>query len=312
MDLKSLIVEELHKPARRNFPRRNTVLKGINDLFQADLVEMLPHSKINRGYKYILTIINCLTKVADAIPLKSKDANSVTNAMAFAVTKNKFKMKHLQTDDGKEFFNNKFSELMKKLKVNHYSTKSEKKAAIIERFNRTLKSAMYKSFSHRGSYLWVDDIPDLISKYNNSYHKSIGMSPLDVNKKNEQAVLKRIKKNTLPSVDKIPPNKFKLGDKVRISKFKNIFTKGYLPNWTNEVFEVYRIQPTNPKTYILKDSHGEILQGGFYGHEMLKSRTGNVYLVQNVLKRKGNKVLIRWLGFDQSHDTWEDINNLIL
>lgn len=310
MDWKKLVVDELHKPVRKNFPRRNTVLKGINDLYQADLVELGQFSQINRGYKYILTIINCFSKFADAVPLKNKNATSVTNAMNLTIKRNKFKIKHLQTDDGKEFFNKSFTNLMKLLNINHYSTKSCKKAAIVERFNRSLKSVMYKDFSLRGSHLWIDVLPKLVEDYNNSYHRTIGMKPVEVNKKNETAVLRRIKKMTTPGIDKKPPKDFQLGDKVRISKIKNIFRKGYLPNWTNEVFEVYRVQPTTPKTYILKDSRGEILQGGFYGHEMLKSTTGNVYLVEKILKKKKNKVLVRWLGFDSSYDSWEDINSL--
>lgn len=304
MSLKSKIVSELHKPARIHFPRRNTVIKGINDLYQADLIEMRPYSKINKGFNYILTVINCFTKVADAIPLKDKTGKSVTKAMEIAIQRNKNTIKHLQTDDGKEYFNKDFSQLMKKYNVNHYSTNSEKKAAIIERFNRTLKGAMYKAFSNRGSHVWYDILPDLIHDYNNKFHRTIGMKPIEVNKKNSKQVLKNIKKNTKPKVERMLPRKFVEGDKVRISKYKGVFSKKYLPNWTNEVFTVYRVQPTYPETYILKDNKGELLQGGFYGHEMLKSTAGDVYLVEKILKRKNDQVLVRWLGFDKSQDSW--------
>jgi len=173
--MKKQIVDELHKPARVNFPRRNTVIKGINDLYQADLIEMRPHSKINKGYNYILTIIDCFTKVADALPLKDKTGKSVTEAMETAIKRGKHRIKHLQTDDGKEYFNKDFSNLMEKYGINHYSTKSEKKAAIIERFNRTLKGAMYKAFSNRGKHVWFDILSDLIHDYNNKHHRTIGM-----------------------------------------------------------------------------------------------------------------------------------------
>lgn len=311
MDNRKLIVDELHKPVRRNFPRRPTVVKGINDLYQADLVEMIPHSRINKGFKYILTFINCFTKVANAIPLKNKNASTVVEAMKKLIQPIGKQMKHLQTDDGKEFFNKVFSDLMKKNNINHYSTFSEKKAAIVERFNRTLKTWMYKRFSERGNYVWYDILPTLIKEYNNKKHRTIGMKPIQVNKKNESTVLKRIKTTNKPISDKKPPAKFNIGDTVRISKYKQIFTKGYLPNWTNEIFTVHRVQPTFPESYILKDSKGEILQGGFYGHELLKSRTGNVYLVEKILKKKGNKILVRWLGFDKSEDMWIDKNDLM-
>uniref|UniRef100_UPI00117A6ABE integrase catalytic domain-containing protein n=1 Tax=Klebsiella pneumoniae TaxID=573 RepID=UPI00117A6ABE len=113
MDLKRQIVAELHKQARRNFPRRNTVVKGINDLYQADLVEVRPHSKMNKGYNYILTVINCFTKVADTIQLKDKSGKRVTSAMETIIRRDRNKMKYLQTDDGKEFFNKYFVDFMR-------------------------------------------------------------------------------------------------------------------------------------------------------------------------------------------------------
>lgn len=304
MDLKSKIVNELHKPARINFPRRNTVIKGPDDLFQADLIEVQPFSKINKGFRYILTVINCFSKVADAVPLKDKTGKNVTKAMETVILRNKNHMNHLQTDDGKEYFNKEFSALMKKYKINHYSTKSDKKAAIIERFNRTLKGAMFKSFSNRGAHIWIDILTKLIRDYNNKFHRTIGMKPIEVNYNNVQLVLDNIKKNTKIRNEKRRPHTFNVGDKVRISKYKGVFAKKYLPNWTNEVFTVHRVQPTTPETYLLKDNKGELLQGGFYGHEMLKSTVGDVYLVEKILRRKKDRVLVRWLGFNKSEDSW--------
>lgn len=311
MDLKSKIVNELHKPARINFPRRNTVVKGINDLYQADLIEVRPYSKINKGFNYILTVINCFSKKADAFPLKDKSGSTVAKAMETIIQRDKNTIKHLQTDDGKEYFNKHFQQIMKKHNINHYSTKSEKKSAIIERFNRTLKGAMYKMFSNRGSHIWYDVLTKLINDYNNNYHRTIGMTPNEVNEDNEKLVLQNITHNTRPKIEKRKPAKFYVGDKVRISKYKGVFSKKYLPNWTNEVFTVYKVQPTLPETYILKDNRGQLLQGGFYGHEMLKSTVGDVYLVEKVLKRSKDRVLVRWLGFKESEDSWIPKKDLI-
>src|SRR5436190_16074331 len=139
MDFKTKIVHELHRSARKNFPRRNVVLKGINDLFQADLIDLTKHSKVNKGFKYLLNVINCFTKYAYSVPLKNKNASSVSNAMKHILQGGDVTMRYLQTDDGKEFYNSLFQAIMKKHNIHHYSTKSEKKASIIERFNRTLK-----------------------------------------------------------------------------------------------------------------------------------------------------------------------------
>lgn len=312
MNFQHQIINELHKPVRRYFPRRNTLVKSIDDLHQADLVEMIPYSKENRGYKYIMTVINCFTKVADAYPLKNKSATAVSAAMKKYLLKNKNKVINLQTDMGKEFYNTVFKNLMKKHKINHYSTFSEIKAAIVERFNRTLKSDMYKRFSLRGSYKWYDILTELIKKYNNKIHRTIQMKPNQVNKANEDIVRERILQATTPKSEAKPPKRFSLGDTVRISKSKSIFDKKYFPNWTNEVFTIFKVQPTFPESYILKDKDGETLQGGFYGHELLKSKTGNVYLIEKVLKRARNKVLVRWLGFDKnSKDEWIDKSKLL-
>ena len=141
MNIKSKIAHELHKPARKNFPRRRVKVLGIGDLLQADLVEMIPYAKDNNGYKYMLTLIDCFSKKAYAAPLKDKSAKHVKLAMESILPDN---VKHLQTDEGKEFFNKDFKELMKKRSITHYHTYSHVKASIVERFNRTLKTGCGK------------------------------------------------------------------------------------------------------------------------------------------------------------------------
>lgn len=134
------------------------------------------------------------------------------------------------------------------------------------------------------------------------------MKPKDVKQKHVKYILNRLQKGVKQQNYK---PKFKLNDRVRISKFKRIFTKGYLPNWTNEVYKIYAIKPTNPVTYILEDSNGEILKGGFYQEELSKSNTGDVYLVEKILKRRGDKVLVRWLNFDKKSDSWVNKSDIM-
>lgn len=132
---KRQLVEELHKPARRNFKRRRVIIKGIDDLWQADLVEMIPYATVNKNYKYLLTVIDCFSKYAWALPIKSKTGVDVTNAMHNILSQGRCP-KNLQTDDGKEFFNSNFQNLMKRKSINHYSTYSVMKASICERFSK--------------------------------------------------------------------------------------------------------------------------------------------------------------------------------
>lgn len=167
---------------------------------------------------------------------------------------------------------------------------------------------MYRAFSEQGNYRWLTLLPELVKEYNDSVHRTIGMKPRQVNESNERLVLERIKKNTVPQIVK---GKLNVGDRVRVSKHKITFAKGYTPNWTNEIFTVHRIQPTIPVTYLLKDHKGDVLEGGFYEHELSKTTVGDVYLVEKILQRKGDRVRVRWLGFDGKHDTWIRKTDLI-
>lgn len=301
-NVRERIARELHAPARRRFERRAVELKGLHDLYQADLVEMIPYARINKGYKYIMTVINCFSKFAYAIPLKTKTGGEVVKALEPVLRENI--MKHLQTDNGKEYYNEQMRTLMKKYDINHYSTYTEMKASIVERFNRTLKTMMFRAFSERGTYKWYPTLlPNLVRQYNDTTHRTIGMRPREVNTKNQHIVLERIRRSTARTLVR-RRNKFQVGEKVRISKFKRTFTKGYLPNWTNEVFTVHNVLSTVPVSYHLRDNKGDIVKGSFYEQELLKTRVGDVYLIEKVLQRKGERIKVRWLGFDGKHDSW--------
>lgn len=300
------IANELHKRARRNFPRRRVTLKGLKDTYQADLVEVIPYSRENKGMKYILTIINCLSKFGLAIPLKSKSATVVAEALEPILKKHK--MKNLHTDQGTEWFNSHVKKLMTKFEINHYHTFSDMKASIVERWNRTIKEQMWKYFTAQGNYRWLSLLPQIVKKYNSTKHRTTGMKPKDVRQKHVKIILKKVNKSTIKP--KTP--KFHIDDRVRISKYKHVFKKGYLPNWSNEIFRIFAIKPTVPVTYILQDVRGEIIKGGFYEEELSMSKTGDTYLVEKVIKRRGNKVFVRWLGFDKSHDSWIDKRNVMM
>jgi hypothetical protein len=299
-DIRELIAEELHRPARRRYPTRRVVLKGIDDLVQADLVDMQTYSKTNRGFRYILTIINCFSKVAQAIPLKSKSGVEVAKALKSYFSPRNRRVKLFQTDLGGEFYNPKVKSLLQGLNIKHYSTYSDKKASIVERFNRTLKGMMWRSFTAKGTYRWLDLLPGLIKRYNNTPHRSIGMKPIEVGVGGNEELVRR----RLNTTKRARPPKFSVGDKVRISKQKMVFDKAYLPSWTNEIFEIRKVQSTIPPTYLLVDGRGEVVKGSFYEPELMKSKTGDVYLVEKVLRRKKDMVLVRWLGYDRSHDSW--------
>ena len=301
------LVEELHAPARKNFPRRRVIIRGYDDLWQADVVEMRPYSSSNRGYHYILTVIDALTKYAWAVPLKAKGGREAADAIAGIIRESGRCPKNLQTDMGKEFYNADVQKLLKKHDINHYSTYSVLKASIVERFNRTLKNDMWKQFTLNGNYKWIDLLPRLVSNYNARKHRTIGMRPIDVS----PAIAEKLLDTVYSHVKIAGPAKFKVGDSVRVSKYKTVFEKGYTPNWTTEVFKIVKVQITNPVTYLLEDYKGKPVVGGFYEYELNRATHPDVYLVEKVLRKKGNKVYVKWLGFDGSHNSWINKNNVI-
>lgn len=301
------IVDELHKSARKNFPRRRVIVKGINDLLQADLVEMIPYASVNKNYKYLLTVINVFSKYAWAIPLKTKTATEVTGAMNSILEKLKTPPTNIQTDDGKEFFNNQFKQLMKKYGINHYSTYSGLKASIVERFNRTLKNNMWKQFSMQGSYKFLNILQQLVDKYNNAKHRTIKIKPNQVNEKNERKLLNTVYNR----IKMFKKGKFKVGDHVRISKNRKTFEKGYTPNWTTEIFSIRKVQLTNPVTYLLEDYRKQPIKGGFYEFELQRVKYSETYLVEKVLKRRGDTLFVKWLGFGNEHNSWINKKDMI-
>jgi Integrase core domain len=300
---KRAIAEELHKPARRNFKRRRTIIKGFADLWQADLAEMQPYSKENNGNRYILMVIDCYSKYLWVKPLKTKTSGDVYSAMQQILQEATDTPKLLQTDNGTEFYNKHFSRLMKKYGINHYSTYSTKKAAIVERVIRTIKSWLYKEFSARGRNKWIDILDDLIKKYNGKVHRTTGMRPIDIHR------------NTLLTVYDYPKlklrAKFKVNDIVRISKHKAIFDKGYTPNYSTELFKIKKVNVTNPITYLLEDMDGQPIKGCFYQMELQKTHFPTTYLVEKVLKSKGDRLFVKWLGFPNDQNSWIHKNSIV-
>ena len=267
---------------------------------------MIPYARENSNYKYLLTVINAFSKFAWAVPLKTKTGLEVEEAIKSILSGMKTIPSNIQTDDGKEFFNKDFKHLVKKYGINHYSTYSGLKASIVERFNRTLKNKMWKQFSMQGNYKWLDILKPLVDKYNDTKHSTIKMKPNQVNRKNEKKLLKTV----YSRIKIFNGAKFKMGDNVRISKNRHIFEKGYTPNWTTEVFSIRKVQITNPVTYLLEDYQQQPVKGGFYEYELQKVKYPDIYLVEKVLRRKGEKVYVKWLGFPSQHNSWIPVKDL--
>ena len=149
--------------------------------------------------------------------------------------------------------------------------------------------------------IYIDVLGDIVNKYNNTVHRTIKMKLIDVTS-DSYAEYNEDSNVTNP--------KFKVGDHVRISKYKNIFAKGYTQNWSEEVFVVSKIKNTVPWTYVVSDLNGEEITGSFYEKELQKI-SQEKFRIEKVLKRKSDKLYVKWKGYDDSFNSWFDKEDLI-
>ena len=182
-----------------------------------------------------------------------------------------------------------------------YSTYNEGKSVIAERFIRTLKNKLYEHIKAVSKNVYYDVLDDIVGKYKNTWHSTIKMKPKDVKDDNFTEYIEE-------SNEKDP--KFKVGDCVRISKHKNVFAKGYVPNWSEEVFIVDRVKNTVPWTYEINDLNGENIIGSFSEKE-LQQTDQKEFRIEKVIKKKGDKLYVKWKVYDDSFNSWTDEKDLI-
>jgi hypothetical protein len=218
---------------------------------------------------------------------------------------------YIWVDEGKEFYNKDMTAWLKDENILRYSTHGEHKSAIAERFNRTLKERMWRRFTAENTRNWIDMLDDLLSKYNNSYHNTIRMRPVDASKKeNESDVWENLFKD---DEQHKKSSKFKIGETVRISRIKGIFEHGFLPNWSEQIYKIHKVNNSSPVTYILKDLQNEIIEGSFYNEELQKT-SQEVFRIEKVLrKKKINGIehgLVKWIGYSDKFNEWLPVSKL--
>ena len=308
------LADELHKPVRKKFTKRLVFAKNIDDIWAVDLVEMQPYAKYNNGVKYILMIIDVFSKYGWAIPLKTKTGIAVADALKKFFKKQSPPPAMLWSDKGKEFYNKHVAEELRKNNIKLYSTENEEKASVVERWNRTIKTNMWKYFSANNTKKYIDILDQLVDKYNNTYHRSIGCTPTVARQLSSyQHVFNNLYAKKVEARKQHAP-KFQLGDQVRIFKKKKTFEKGFTPNWTEELFTISSVKNTKPPTYTIQDMRGEKIQGSFYEAELQKSEL-TVFRIEKVLKKRTTKdgdkeAYVRWKGYNNDFNSWVPISDL--
>ena len=201
------------------------------------------------------------SKYALVVPLKDKKEISITDAFKKIIKQSGRKPNKIWVDQGGEFYNRDFKKRLSDNDIIMYSTYNEGKSVVAQRFIRTLKHKLYKHMMATGKNVYYDVLDDIVNEYNNTKHNTIKMKPKDVKNDNKRVYIDEHNKKD---------NRFNVGDRVRISKFKNIFAKEYTPNWSREIFIINKINDTVPYTYNLKDLNDEEIIGSFYDTEHKK------------------------------------------
>ena len=260
---------ELYAPVVTKFKKRRIVARGIDDVWGCDLLDLPQFVDQNNGFRYVLDCVDVVSKMVFAEPIRRKTAAEVKRAFERILTKSKRQPHKLHVDQGTEFWNGTLMPFLKKKGILMYHTHSKEKSAIIERFHRTLNRRLKLHFPATGKEQWKNILPRLISDYNNRVHSVTKMTPIEGSKKkNEKLILSRIYKD--PEVIRKP--KLKVGDRVRIFRYKEKFANKFTRNWTREIFHIVEVHLTDPITYSVADAENERITGKYYTQELLKTR----------------------------------------
>ena len=222
-----------------------------------------------------MCIIGFFSKCEWVVPLKDKEGVTTVNAFQKILNNSKRKPNKIWVDQGSEFYSSHFKEWLKD---------NEGKSVVAERFIWTLKNKMYKHIKPISKNVNFVVLNDIVDEYNNTYHRTIKMKPTDVRSDSSS-------KYNEKSYKKDP--RFKAANHVRISKYKNILAKAYVSNWSEEIFVISKIKNRVPWTYVISDLNGEESVGNFHEKELQKTNQEK-FKIEKVIKRKGNKLYIKW------------------
>ena len=246
--------------AARKFKKMSAFARFRNEILCTDLAYVDKLAKENNGVNYLKVRQDLFDRTVNAKGMKTKDSQETVKDFSSMITERK-RPKKIWVDKGTEFAGTiKKSCTAEGIQV--YSTMTETKAAFVERTKRSLKNIFYRYMEDFG-YKYMNKLPQFVTTLNSGRNSSIDMRPNNVKNFDFMSILysKPLREFKKPT--------FKLGDRVRISKYDLLFRKGYKSQFTREVFEIVAIATRKPPTYTIKDEQGEVIQGKLYQKELI-------------------------------------------
>lgn len=317
-------VYTLHRRAVRRYRHMPTLASGLHTEWQADLASFDRLSRDNNGYKYLLVCIDTLSRQLFVEPVKTKSAGEMIGAFERLFKRSVYIPWKLVTDQGREFTAKDVQDFFRSKQIKHFCMFTSPKfhAGMAERANRSIKERLYRYFTERQTQRWVDRIQDIVNAINKSFNSSIGMRPVDVTFKNAENLRAKLNQSAATRNPKRAAARFSVGDQVRIEKHKHTFQKGYLPNFTSEIFTVDKVRKlsTTPITYRIRDSAGELIKGWFYAYDLCRvlqpgreekggvNGSDKLYDIDHIIKKRKKGgieyLFVKWRGFGKQHNSW--------
>ena len=272
--LRGQLTHLVFKPIRKKYNRNPIVSKHIDHLWNIDLVE-LAYPENNENYKYLLTVIDNLSKYAWVKRFTNKKAETVVNALQEIIEESGRKPTIIGSDFGAEFTNRRFKQWITTNNIVHYIMYSPSKATIVERFNQTLKNLLYKYLFYYQTRTFIDVLDQIVNNYNHTVHSATKYRPVDVDQTNQRRVYQNLYKYRYKLLEK---QKFNVGDHVLIPDYvgrdpTKMSRKFLRPKYKSEVYVVHKVYKTSPRfKYVVREVRsGHIVNSSFYDSQLIKT-----------------------------------------
>ena len=305
----------LNKTVRKTFPRARVIVSGLFDQFDADLLYLGQLRESNDGVQHVFVVIDVFSRRAWAEPLKTKEQSHMIQAFKSILRKCKNKPKRIRSDRGSEFTNQAVQTFLRKSGIHQFFTNNEKQANYAERFIKTLKSKIFRYLAAHNTERYIDVLDKIVKSYNHTFHSSIRMTPVEVNKSNERSLWWDLysPKRSFTKRRKTVPFKYSVGNLVRASSVRDKLAREYgQDKWTKEIFKIisrFRNNRNYPM-YRLADLKGERIIGTWYEYELQKITLPMDQIFSNTSLLKTRKIkgktehLMRYRDFPKKFDFW--------